>query len=134
MKNILTLFVVFIIGLLMMFWFSNGIRHARTDRKVIALTFDDGPNPTYTEQLLRSLEEKHGLKHIGADVVVGDWKDMDADTIYTRVVRKVRPGSIVVLHDGGGERSATIEAVPLIIDKLRAQGYSFLTVGELLLP
>ena len=44
----------------------------------------------------------------------------------------MKPGSIVVLHDGGGDRRGTIAAVSAIIDALREQGFSFLTVGELL--
>ncbi|WP_136063266.1 polysaccharide deacetylase family protein [Pontiella sulfatireligans] len=64
--------------------------------------------------------------------VSGDWKAVDAATVRDRVVKKVRPGSIIVLHDGGGDRAATIAAVPLIIDGLKSMGYEFATVSELL--
>jgi peptidoglycan-N-acetylglucosamine deacetylase len=41
-------------------------------------------------------------------------------------------GSIILLHDGGGDRSATIAALPLLIDTLRAHGYQIVPVSELM--
>src|SRR5690606_40892823 len=41
-------------------------------------------------------------------------------------------GNIVLLHDAGGDRSQTVEALPMIIDELRARGFRFVTVSELL--
>jgi cellulose synthase/poly-beta-1,6-N-acetylglucosamine synthase-like glycosyltransferase len=41
-------------------------------------------------------------------------------------------GNIVLLHDGGGDRSRTLEALPQIIDGLRAKGYEFVSVSALL--
>ncbi len=69
---------------------------------------------------------------VGGDVIAGDWKSHDSIQIKDTVLRKVRPGSIIVLHDGGGDRTKTLEAVPMIIDGLRDKGYSFLTMSELL--
>ena len=43
-----------------------------------------------------------------------------------------RRGSIILLHDGGGDRSQTAKAIPMIIDQLRARGYEFVTVAQLL--
>lgn len=40
-------------------------------------------------------------------------------------------GQIVLLHDAGGDRSATVAALPLIIDRLQAQGYHFVTAGAM---
>ena len=44
----------------------------------------------------------------------------------------VHPGAIVLLHDGGGDRSHTVAALPTVIDQLWARGYGFVTVPELL--
>ncbi|MEA2298144.1 MAG: peptidoglycan-N-acetylglucosamine deacetylase [Solirubrobacteraceae bacterium] len=44
----------------------------------------------------------------------------------------VHPGAIVLMHDGGGDRSHTVAALPRLIDGLRARGYRFVTVAELL--
>jgi peptidoglycan/xylan/chitin deacetylase (PgdA/CDA1 family) len=52
--------------------------------------------------------------------------------IIDNVLRDVKPGSIVLLHDGGGDRSATVQALPQIISALRHQGYRFVTLPELL--
>ena len=61
-----------------------------------------------------------------------DWRaDTSAEAIADAVVGSVRPGAIVVLHDGGGDRAATIAALPAIIDRLRAAGYEFVTLDEL---
>ena len=51
----------------------------------------------------------------------------NANTIARRLVRKARAGGILLLHDGSGfqgtqDRSATLEALPMIIDGLRARG------------
>ncbi|MDF7823110.1 polysaccharide deacetylase family protein [Pontiellaceae bacterium B12227] len=76
--------------------------------------------------------EARGLTVVFGDIVPGDWKSVSAKTIRDRVLKRVRPGSIIVLHDGGGDRNATIAAVPLIIDGLKARGYVLVTVSELL--
>lgn len=61
-----------------------------------------------------------------------DWRDSrTADDIVAQVVGAVHPGAIVVLHDGGGDQTETIKALPRIIDALRAQGYQFVTLDDL---
>ena len=52
-----------------------------------------------------------------------DWHPgVTADQLVQRVLAAVRPGAIVLLHDGGGDRSATVAALPAIIDGLRRLG------------
>lgn len=53
-----------------------------------------------------------------SDIVESVWKDRDA-------------GSVLLLHDGGGDRSKTIAALPRIIERLKANGYTFVTVSAL---
>jgi peptidoglycan/xylan/chitin deacetylase (PgdA/CDA1 family) len=60
----------------------------------------------------------------------------DANSIARRVVRKARAGGILLLHDGSGlqgtrDRSATLNAWPMIIDGLRARGFAFKRLDEL---
>jgi cellulose synthase/poly-beta-1,6-N-acetylglucosamine synthase-like glycosyltransferase/spore germination protein YaaH/peptidoglycan/xylan/chitin deacetylase (PgdA/CDA1 family) len=56
---------------------------------------------------------------MGADRIVEEvWNDRDA-------------GSVILLHDGGGDRSATLAALPRIIEKLKAAGYQFITLADL---
>ncbi|MBA3921953.1 MAG: polysaccharide deacetylase family protein, partial [Nostocaceae cyanobacterium] len=48
------------------------------------------------------------------------------------VVKGAKPGGIVLMHDGGGDHSKTVKALPEIISGLKAQGYRFVTLPELL--
>lgn len=67
------------------------------------------------------------------DVDPADYKKKRSpEDITRRVLRRVRPGSIVLLHDGGGDRARTVLASDRIITALKAQGYRFLTISELL--
>ena len=52
--------------------------------------------------------------------------------IVKRVLDAVRPGAIVLMHDGGGDRSQTVAAVPRVARMLRARGYRLVTVPRLL--
>jgi peptidoglycan-N-acetylglucosamine deacetylase len=54
-----------------------------------------------------------------------------AEGIAAHVAERVRPGSIVILHVWYRSRATSRAAVPLIIDRLHADGYRFVTVGEL---
>jgi peptidoglycan-N-acetylglucosamine deacetylase len=194
------------------------LSHGDRDRKLIALTFDDGPNPPYTnaildvlgrygvqatmfcvglhaevfgEEVSRIAREGHLLgnhtwshpflpdltaaqlrEQIAAtkaacraadgsvsrffrppygsrtpevlewlantgvvvtlwDVDPGDWACPGAQAIAGRVLTQAQPGSIVLLHDGGGDRSQTVEALPLIIEGLLERGYQFTSVEDL---
>jgi peptidoglycan/xylan/chitin deacetylase (PgdA/CDA1 family) len=43
----------------------------------------------------------------------------------------VKPGSIVLMHDGGGDRKQTIDALPNTIKQLKAMGYTFVTLDQM---
>ncbi len=66
------------------------------------------------------------------DVDPADWSEPGSGAIYQRVVSHAHPGGIVVMHDGGGNRSQTVAALPSIIDNLRSRGYKLVTVSRLL--
>ena len=204
------------------------------DRRVVALTYDDGPNPPYTDRILDVLEREHvhatffvvgrAVRAYPAEVrrevrdgdaignhtwnhahlivmdaaqvraslgrtddaiyaasgmrthimrppfgardwlvlsevrklgytpvmwsvpLANDWEYPSAKTIASRIVPKVHDGAIVVLHDGNRgqlcaakhlpartcDRNNDIEATRLIIDELKAEGYRFVTVPQLL--
>ena len=72
------------------------------------------------------------MRTITWDVDPTDWSTPGTGAIYSRVVDAAQPGSIILMHDGGGDRSETLAALPAIIDTLRARGYRFETVTELL--
>ncbi len=73
-----------------------------------------------------------GMRTINWDVDPTDWATPGTSAIYSRIVGAARPGSIILMHDGGGNRSETLAALPSIIDTLRARGYDFETVTQLL--
>jgi peptidoglycan/xylan/chitin deacetylase (PgdA/CDA1 family) len=73
-----------------------------------------------------------GMDTITWDVDPQDWSLPGTDAIYSNIVANAQPGSIILMHDGGGPRDETLAALPRIIDALRAKGYGFETVSALL--
>jgi peptidoglycan/xylan/chitin deacetylase (PgdA/CDA1 family) len=70
-----------------------------------------------------------GLRTIVWTVDPVDWRrGTTADQIAERVLRGAKPGSIVLLHDGGGDRSATVAALPRIIKGLKQRRLAFTTL------
>jgi cellulose synthase/poly-beta-1,6-N-acetylglucosamine synthase-like glycosyltransferase/spore germination protein YaaH/peptidoglycan/xylan/chitin deacetylase (PgdA/CDA1 family) len=70
---------------------------------------------------------------IGENIDPNDWETgITADTIMQRIMKQKENGSIILLHDAGGDREATVQALPRIIDYYRKQGYTFTTVAGLL--
>jgi len=67
-----------------------------------------------------------------------DWSLPGVDKIVERAVRQIehpKPdalGDTILLHDAGGDRSQTVAALPILIDKLRAGGYQFVPVSDLI--
>ena len=60
-----------------------------------------------------------------------DWEPgITAKAIAKRVLATVKPGSIVELHDGGGDRSATVAALPAIVRGIRARGLRLVTLAS----
>ncbi len=79
-------------------------------------------------QTARSL----GLSTVLWNVDPADYTQPGTGAIESRVLAQVRPGSIIISHDGGGPRGQTLAAYPGIISKLRARGYRIVTVLEML--
>ncbi len=75
-----------------------------------------------------------GLKQVLWTVDPQDWAHQDSAYITTHVLTHVRNRSIVLLHDGGGPRLATISAVKRIIPELRQRGYEFRTIPSCRVP
>lgn len=73
-----------------------------------------------------------GMRTVNWDVDPRDWSLPGTGAIYSNIVGHAQPGSIILMHDGGGPRSETLAALPQVIDTLRARGYRFATVSELL--
>jgi peptidoglycan/xylan/chitin deacetylase (PgdA/CDA1 family) len=73
-----------------------------------------------------------GMNTILWNVDPRDWSRPGADAITTTVLHTTHPGSIILLHDGGGDRSETLAALPRILSTLLARGYRIVPVEELL--
>ena len=68
---------------------------------------------------------------IGWDVDTEDWRQPGADSIANMIL-SAKPGQVVLMHDGGGDRTQTVEALRIALPQLVEQGYTFVTVSELL--
>ena len=81
------------------------------------------------DDLLVDTANAMGLYPIQWDVDSLDWKDLSAADIASRIVSRVQSGSIILCHNNGLH---TAEALPIIIDSLRAKGFEFVPIGELI--
>jgi peptidoglycan-N-acetylglucosamine deacetylase len=66
-----------------------------------------------------------GMQPLGWRLTISDWEPPGTDVLVQRLREGITPGAVVLLHDGGGDRSQTVEAVDRIIPELRAQGWRF---------
>jgi chitin deacetylase len=60
-----------------------------------------------------------------------DYKRPGAQVIARRILDNIRPGAVVLMHDGGGDRSQTRAALAIVLKALTARGYSMVTLSEL---
>jgi cellulose synthase/poly-beta-1,6-N-acetylglucosamine synthase-like glycosyltransferase/peptidoglycan/xylan/chitin deacetylase (PgdA/CDA1 family)/spore germination protein YaaH len=95
---------------------------------------------TAEEVDLLPVPQSLGYVIVGARIDPHDWGEAGgrppppAEEIVRRVLEAARrgDGNIVLLHDGGGDRSATVQALPAIIDGLRAEGFELVPLSHLL--
>ncbi|MBV9798027.1 MAG: polysaccharide deacetylase family protein [Solirubrobacterales bacterium] len=73
-----------------------------------------------------------GFTTIQWDIDPRDWALPGSDAIYQNVVGNAHPGAIIIQHDGGGNRSETLAALPREIATLISRGYQFVTITDLL--
>ncbi len=73
-----------------------------------------------------------GMATVGWDVDPTDYAQPGTSAIVQRVLAQVRPGAIIISHDGGGPREQTLAAYPRIIATLHRRGYRVVTIPELL--
>ena len=94
--------------------------------------------PEYAEEVAQlPLTQDMGYLIVGQKIDPHDWrqpygKQVPAQEIIDGVMQQANAGNIILFHDGGGDRSQTVAALPVIIDQLRARGFQFVTVPELI--
>lgn len=76
---------------------------------------------------------RRGMLTVLWSVDTTDYQETSARRMAKRVLAQVRPGSIVLMHDGGGDRTVTSRALPLIVRGLDRRGYRMVTVPQLLM-
>ncbi len=89
------------------------------------------PYGSFDATTFRELNRLHLLMVLWS-VDTGDYQQPGVQTIVQRAMEGAHPGAIILLHDAGGQRQQTIEALPQIITGLRARGYKLVTVPRLL--
>jgi peptidoglycan-N-acetylglucosamine deacetylase len=91
-----------------------------------------------TPDQVRPLEavSDRGYLTVGMKVDSKDWQRPGVDRIVDAVIQGATdskdPGNIILLHDSGGDRSETIEALPILISEMRKRGFEFVLVSDLL--
>lgn len=75
-----------------------------------------------TDARVTTLLAARGMANIIWSVDPTDWGQPGPQVIAQRTLAAAVPGAILLLHDGGGDRSQTVAALPLILDGLRARG------------
>jgi peptidoglycan/xylan/chitin deacetylase (PgdA/CDA1 family) len=89
------------------------------------------PYGAYDATTLELLEQR-GMTMVLWSVDSHDYLRPGVDAIVARVLSDAKPGGIVLLHDAGGDRSQTIEALPRIVLGLRRHHYTLVSVPQLL--
>ena len=94
--------------------------------------------PEYAEEVAQlPIAQEMGYLIVGQRIDPNDWrqvggKQVPAQQIVKSVLLQAEKGNIVLFHDGGGDRSQTVAALPQVIDELRAKGYQLVPVPELI--
>ena len=100
--------------------------------------FGDAEPTTADEIDPVTVAQKLGYLTVGLHVDPADWRRPGVDAIVRSTIDGVegsteeRSGNVVLLHDAGGDRAQTVEALPILIDQLRARGYRFVPVSALI--
>jgi cellulose synthase/poly-beta-1,6-N-acetylglucosamine synthase-like glycosyltransferase/spore germination protein YaaH/peptidoglycan/xylan/chitin deacetylase (PgdA/CDA1 family) len=95
---------------------------------------------TASEIQMLPIPQSMGYIIVGAQIDPHDWGEVNggAPPSVNEIVHRVMhdatlgKGNIILMHDGGGIRANTVAALPQIIDGLRAQGYEFVSISDLL--
>ncbi len=66
-----------------------------------------------------------GMRSLGWRLAIADWEPPGTDELARRLLDGITPGAVVLMHDGGGDRSQTVDAVDRVIPVLKSRGYRF---------
>jgi peptidoglycan-N-acetylglucosamine deacetylase len=101
---------------------SDAIRDAAGDD--VPIDYFRAPGGNWTSPMER-MAAGHGMRPLGWSVDPRDWSRPGVTKIVSAVERNVRPGSVVLLHDGGGRRDQAVAALGRLLPRLAGRGYRF---------
>ena len=78
----------------------------------------------YSDLYTTGLAREFGYSLLSWHVDPRDWRQPGAEAIARHVLRNAFPGAVILLHDGGGDRTQTLAALRLLLPALRRQGYT----------
>ena len=106
------------------------IDQTQAEIRVVTGTTPECLRPPYDAFNATVLNEvaARGMTTMSYSIDSRDWTRPGVGGIVQAVVGAAFPGAVVGMHDGGGDRSETVAALPQIITQLRARGYSFVSV------
>ncbi len=110
-----------------------GLSRAEFDRTVSATQAILGEHatpcirPPYgaTDASTKKWSAAHGLDLHMWSVSPSDWLQPPAEEIADYIVKRIRPGSVVLLHDGGGPRAETVRGLDLALEQLAERNYNY---------
>ncbi len=106
-------------------------RQAITDATgVEAPTIIRSPGGNFYGDTIQILEP-YVTAEINWNIDTEDWRRPGVDAIVQQI-ESAQPGDIILMHDGGGDRSQTVEALSIALPYLKEQGFSFVTIDQLL--
>ncbi len=109
---------------------TKGLKAIKDATGEKASTIFRAPGGNFDESVATDLQELVSAE-IGWNIDTNDWQRPGASTIQKRI-ESAGAGNIVLMHDGGGDRSQTVEALKAALPNLKKEGYSFITVQELI--
>jgi peptidoglycan/xylan/chitin deacetylase (PgdA/CDA1 family) len=117
---------------------SQAIKQITDTRNIIqrttgvVTTFCRPPYGAYTHSLLNTISSLH-FSTVLWNSDPRDWARPGVSSIINYVLNNAQNGSIILMHDGGGDRSQTIAALPTIIETLQARGFTFVTIPQMIM-
>ncbi|MBP2651017.1 MAG: pdaA 2 [Firmicutes bacterium] len=114
-------------------WVRTDIQKAHAQIKTVTgvdPVFIRPPNGHYSQRSLKVTEEL-GYRTIIWNIDSLDWKNPGRDVIVERVMKRLKPGAIILLH-ASDTPVQTAEALPILLEQIKAQGYEITTVSDLL--
>lgn len=114
-------------------WVKEDLQKAHAQIKEVTgvdATLMRPPNGHYSQKSLQATHEI-GYKTIIWNVDSLDWKNPGRDVIVDRIMKRLKPGAIILMH-ASDTPVQTAEALPILLEKIKAEGYQIVTVSELL--